>query len=263
MNWLARLKNEKAPGPHATKPTKPGFVGFVAYPHGPFQKIEAIAGACVTGAEAGAKNQNAPSVDATKATKPGFVGFVAPTPGASQKIEREAQTRSMPSMREAHDAYLAHHWGCPTCCAAGQGRGQRCTEGARLWSEYGGAAQREREAVKRQRPASAPEVPILTPEQRRRLWWGQPASAEELERMAARVARGEALRLPAREADALADRLHLRDREGDDRHLCIECQRVRADANGWRCGALRGPIPTDWVMIQLQRCDKFEGAKHD
>ena len=43
--WLARLKNEKAPDTHATKPTKPaqgdakaGFVGFVAYPPAPFQK---------------------------------------------------------------------------------------------------------------------------------------------------------------------------------------------------------------------------------
>jgi len=183
----------------------------------------------------------------------------------------------MPSVREAHDTYMAHHWGCPTCCAAGQGRGQRCSEGAGLWGAYSEAAQREREAVKRLTPLvaqckaellkalteqAAPEVPILTPEQRRRLWWGQSATTKELERMAARVARGGALGLSAHEADALADRLHLRDREGPrDMHACIECRHVRADANGWRCGALRGPIPTDWVMIQLQRCDKFEGAE--
>ena len=43
--WLARLKNDKAPDTHATKPTKPaqgeakaGFVGFVAYSPAPFQK---------------------------------------------------------------------------------------------------------------------------------------------------------------------------------------------------------------------------------
>jgi hypothetical protein len=102
MNWLARLKNEKASGAHATKATKPGFVGFVAYPHGPFQKSEAIAGACVTDAETGAKNQNAPSVDATKATKPGFVGFVAPTPGVSQKINaEEAKTAPLTASEES------------------------------------------------------------------------------------------------------------------------------------------------------------------
>jgi hypothetical protein len=41
MNWLARLKNEKALGTHATKATKPGFVGFVAPTPRAFQKIEA------------------------------------------------------------------------------------------------------------------------------------------------------------------------------------------------------------------------------
>jgi hypothetical protein len=41
MNWLARLKNEKAPGSHATKATKPGFVGFVAPTPVVSQKIEA------------------------------------------------------------------------------------------------------------------------------------------------------------------------------------------------------------------------------
>ena len=32
MSWLARLKNLQTPEGHATKPTEPGFVGFVA-PH--------------------------------------------------------------------------------------------------------------------------------------------------------------------------------------------------------------------------------------
>lgn len=35
-----------------------------------------------------------------------------------------------------HSTYLLHHWGCKTCCAAGQGRGQRCTPGADLWAAY-------------------------------------------------------------------------------------------------------------------------------
>jgi hypothetical protein len=201
MSWLARLKNEKAPGTHATKATKPGFVGFVACPHGPSQKIEAIAGACVTDAETGAKNQNAPSADATKATKPGFVGFVAPAPGASQKVESEAQTRPTPEL-PAPDPRLS-------------------------WSHY------------------------------------TPANAAEIARMAARTEAFERMGLSAPEADGLADLLHLRDREGDDRHLCVECQHVRADRVGWRCGALRGPIPREWFAIQLQRCPTFKGVSHD
>lgn len=45
--WLDRLKIQKAPDTHATKPTKPtadpvagGFVGFVAYPPGHSEKFE-------------------------------------------------------------------------------------------------------------------------------------------------------------------------------------------------------------------------------
>lgn len=52
MNWLARLKRQTAPGQDATKPTKPpegdheaGFVGFVACPPAPIQKIKALKGA--------------------------------------------------------------------------------------------------------------------------------------------------------------------------------------------------------------------------
>lgn len=47
--WLARLKNEKATDTNATKATKTPqgesegiFVGFVAYPQAPFQKIGAV-----------------------------------------------------------------------------------------------------------------------------------------------------------------------------------------------------------------------------
>ncbi len=32
--------------------------------------------------------------------------------------------------------YQKHHWQCPTCCAAGQGRGLRCGVGASLWAHY-------------------------------------------------------------------------------------------------------------------------------
>jgi hypothetical protein len=88
-----------------------------------------------------------------------------------------------------------------------------------------------------------------------------PATERELVRMLARVQRAEALGLPAHEAGVLADTLHLRDRDRDDRHLCVECQHVRADADGWRCAALRGPIPREWVTRTLQRCERFRGAK--
>ena len=39
-------------------------------------------------------------------------------------------------MARSHSQYMVHHWHCPTCCAAGQGRGNRCTTGAPLWDSY-------------------------------------------------------------------------------------------------------------------------------
>jgi hypothetical protein len=32
--------------------------------------------------------------------------------------------------------YHRHHFGCKTCCAAGQGRGNRCEIGMELWTAY-------------------------------------------------------------------------------------------------------------------------------
>ncbi|MBC7737260.1 MAG: hypothetical protein H7245_08570 [Candidatus Saccharibacteria bacterium] len=39
MTWLARLKKQKGPDTHPTKPPEPGFVGFVGTPGGHIQKI--------------------------------------------------------------------------------------------------------------------------------------------------------------------------------------------------------------------------------
>ena len=41
-------------------------------------------------------------------------------------------------LAKLHTDYLLHHWQCPNCCGAGQGRGQRCTVGAALWAAYDG-----------------------------------------------------------------------------------------------------------------------------
>ncbi len=41
MKWLQRLKSAPTPDANATKPTEPGFVGFVACPDGPSEKFTA------------------------------------------------------------------------------------------------------------------------------------------------------------------------------------------------------------------------------
>lgn len=64
----------------------------------------------------------------------------APTPAPANGTGAQA----LIDWRQADAAYLRHHWHCPSCCAAGQGRGPRCAAGAALWSTYEAACEADR-----------------------------------------------------------------------------------------------------------------------
>lgn len=97
--------------------------------------------------------------------------------------------------------------------------------------------------------------------------WCWPYSAAmntaEIDTFAARLARFTdwGLDLPA--GERLADRLVMRDREKDDRALCLECTHLQ---RGWRCAngqqasasirAWDAQLPGDCVGL-LQRCEGF------
>jgi hypothetical protein len=163
MSWLARLKNQKGPDTHATKPTKPpeqagwaGSVGFVAYPPTPFQKIE-----------------------------------------ASEAAANDATTT----------------------------------------------------------PAADPE---------RWCWPHSTAmNGREIGTFTARLARFTDKGLTLADAEQQADRLVIRDREGDDRRLCLECSHLQG-AGRWRCGnwqaaeVAREQLAPDLVAM-LQRCTGVGG----
>jgi hypothetical protein len=104
---------------------------------------------------------------------------------------------------------------------------------------------------------TAPELPREFCDRR------DPANDAETALMLERAEVFERMGLTPGEVDLAVERLLRRDRGLDDRHLCIECQHVRADRVGWRCAALRGLIPSEWVARQLQRCPTFKGAEHD
>jgi hypothetical protein len=72
------------------------------------------------------------------------------------------------------------------------------------------------------------------------------------------------------DAQCLADRLVIRDRDLDDRALCLECQHLHGHGpQSWRCGnwqrsgvaikARDTGLPAD-LVLQLQRCDGFTNA---
>ena len=64
------------------------------------------------------------------------------------------------------------------------------------------------------------------------------------------------------DAQALVDRLALRDQQHDERRVCLECMHMSGTVNARRCGQWRmtrsngPPMPADMVDI-LQRCRGF------
>ena len=88
----------------------------------------------------------------------------------------------------------------------------------------------------------------------------------EIDTYTARLSRFTDRGLSLDEGEALADRLVIRDRESDDRHLCLECLHLaghgvmRGCRNWQRAGiattARDAGLPGDLVR-RLQRCDGF------
>lgn len=166
MKWLDRLKKPKAPDPHATETTETPqgttggvFVGFVAYPPAPFQKIEASEAANDT---------------TTPATDP--------------------------------DRWCWPH--------------------------------------------------------------SEAMNGREIDTFTARLARFTDKGLTLADAEQQADRLVIRDREGDDRGLCLECAHLHG-AGRWRCGNWhRAEVATQLkdahlpgtLVLALQRCPGFRAS---
>jgi hypothetical protein len=90
-------------------------------------------------------------------------------------------------------------------------------------------------------------------------------SGAEIDRFIARAALFTGKGASSEEAEALADKLVTRDREQDDRALCLECTHLGGyGRTSWRCGnwqradvPLQGLVPN--MMLLLQRCNGFSG----
>ncbi len=84
----------------------------------------------------------------------------------------------------------------------------------------------------------------------------------EIDTFTGRLARFTDKGLSLDEAEVLADKLVIRDRESDDRRLCLECSNLSRTGTGWSCrnwrqAGIGAPgVPADLVR-QLQRCDGF------
>ena len=85
----------------------------------------------------------------------------------------------------------------------------------------------------------------------------------EIDTYTARLARFNDKGLSLDDREALADKLVLRDRESNDRRLCLECAHLAGRAGAMRCaqwqraGLGAAYVPAGLHMV-LQRCDGFK-----
>ena len=91
-----------------------------------------------------------------------------------------------------------------------------------------------------------------------------PWSDNEIERFMARVQRFTNRGLDMIRAESLADKLATRDRDDDDRRLCIECRScdVARRCSSARVAGLGGApaAPLGDLAFMLQRCPAFKEA---
>jgi hypothetical protein len=87
--------------------------------------------------------------------------------------------------------------------------------------------------------------------------WNDAACARFVARVALFLRRG----INATDADDLAEGLHLRDLQGDDRALCLECWHLTGRPGAWHCGNHRAAgvgreLPAELATLP-QRCPEF------
>lgn len=110
-----------------------------------------------------------------------------------------------------------------------------------------------------------------TPDPDRWAWPHSTAmSGAEIDTFTARLVRFTDKGVNPTDGEALADKLLTRDRDSDDRRLCLECTHLGGyGVTSWRCGNWQAAtvahrardvqLPGDLVRL-LQRCDGFNGA---
>lgn len=190
------------------------------------------------------KNQKSPDTHATKPTKPpqgedkaGFVGFVAypAAPFANFRADEGA----------GFVGFVAY----PPAPFAKIRRG----DGAAI----------KPQATAANEAARPDPAPATDPD---RYCWphSEAMNTAEIDAFMARLARFTDKGMSYDEAERLADALVARDRQGDDRRLCLECAHLQG-AGRWRCGnwrqadVARDALARDLVLM-LQRCAGFAAS---
>ena len=216
------------------------------------------------------KNHRMQAGKATEPTKPGSVGFVAPVPGVS---EIPALTIVPPRLRAASPANAetlptAIDRDCINClhllrhgtCGDPVGAGLVPNFGI-VWPPDGHASGCA--AFSGLAPVKKQDRPYRLMTERADRCHTQCWDTAEIARFEARQARFIRFGLADQDADDLAEALILRDRDGDDRHMCRECREL---TQAGRCSAAtRGDMPGVGRQMEpvpdiLMRCASFKPA---
>ncbi len=258
MSWLARLKkNECAPETDTAKPTKPGFVGFVAPVPEPFQESAGDRGAVDGATDSAANDDAAPwRVSVAPGTPPDALARMR---AASLALDKEHATAtrgngevSKVQVSNNVSTEMKVFGGKVTANVSGETvvRKEQVRSQVRTENAFKGAYSEN---------CSWPHTTAM--------------NGAEIAAFTARLGRFTDMGLILADAEALADKLVQRDREGDNRRVCLECVHLH---RAWRCGngraagiAINGIDATlaGDFRAMLQRCDGFndhhhQGSKH-
>ena len=88
-------------------------------------------------------------------------------------------------------------------------------------------------------------------------------NGQEIDTFTARMARFTTYGLSLADAERTADKLVIRDREGDDRRLCLECSHLqghgRRRCSNWQVADVAREALAPELVTMLQRCGGFAG----
>ena len=176
-----------------------------------------------------------PETDPAKPTKPPFAGFAGTPAALSQNSGATTQAANDPAHAQDFDR-------------------EAFEERAAIMEHDGGLSRTEAEAL-------ASEGMTCDPD--RHCWpYTSAENSAELESFIARVQLFIGRGLDYTEAETLADSLVIRDREGDDLRLCLECRHLRGGGTSWTCnqwrraGLVVSGVPAEVVSLP-QRCAGF------
>ena len=213
------------------------------------------------------KNQNGPDTDATKATKAPNVASVASIPGPLKENDvvagaNVAFVASLPghienSMMAAMVVVPVPDWAADPANDAAVGLTVARVAPFAVATIPGSKAA----------PAETTDaVPTTAPDPDRWCWPHSDAmTGAEIDRFTGRLALFTAKGLTPNEAEVLADKLLIRDRDGDDRRVCLECSFLSGWAGRRQCRGLQyagmgGPLASAGQVAMLQRCNGFKAA---